>query len=155
MALKVPLMTSGNNRAIGSVEQSMLSETQFQLLNGTGWILADGRNVAGSVYATVLGVTNVPDLRGVTLRGKNNGRVDGNQNPDGDVALGTFQGHAFTSHSHTINLHGNVPAVTANPAASSAAFSGHQHASSAPNTGGGNETRMRNVTINQFIKINP
>ena len=58
---------------VGTIVASILDEAQFSAQNGTGWILADGRDVSGSNYAVVKGENNVPDLRGVFLRGKANG----------------------------------------------------------------------------------
>ena len=59
---------------VGSVIDSMLSETQFQSAIGTSqvWVLADGRNVAGSAYASLVG-TSIPDFRGLFRRASNNG----------------------------------------------------------------------------------
>ncbi len=159
MAL-VPRFTVDQTNAVGSVRHSMLTELQFQAANGTGWVLMDGRNVAGSAYAVLTGLTTIPDHRGIGFRGKNNGRADGAQNPAGDVALGTYQGDSVVDHSHTVNIpmYGNVPAVTANPAASGGGFSGLYNTTSSTGInsgqGGVGETRMRNVTLNVFIKIN-
>jgi len=151
---------------VGAVIHSMLTEPQFQALNGTSWILADGRSVAGSQYSSVTGVNNVPDLRGVVLRGKNNGST---RNPDGDLALGTFQDQATAKnglydagHSHTlvntptISFYGGSNGNGYNPGA---AYNGPNAtptiaAANANIQSTNNETRMRNVTVNIFIKIN-
>ena len=173
---------------VGMVVYADLTEVQFQALNGTGWILADGRNVAGSTYSTVTGNATVSDLRGVTIRSKNNGRADGNQDPAGERALGSFQSHATakngltaTSDSHThetvagiLDSAGPVAAtvgaattvgglsvvaignVTTNQAGT-AAKQLKMVGTVTPNitVGAGDaETRMRNVVLNPFIKIN-
>lgn len=160
------VINSGSG-SIGQVRQSLLSEAQFQAQNGSGWVLADGRNVAGSKYTTVTGATTVPDCRGVALRGKNNGRADGFQNPDGELALGALQDQATSSHRHRMAGGNGSGAVTTHgqPAAqgSAAIFSvtGLGYYDIAASGGlafientGGNETRGRNVTVNTFIKIN-
>ena len=77
--------------SVGDVIQSMLSEEKFITQNGAGWVLMDGRSVAGSKYALETGNATVPDASGRFLRGKNNGS---GTNPDGDVALGTAQSEA-------------------------------------------------------------
>ena len=171
-AFPAPAESSGR---IGDTQQSMLSEEAFRAQNGAGWILMDGRSVVGTKYETITGDSVVPDARGIALRGKNNGRVDGNENPDGDAALGTFQDHMTSntglsvpsggSHPHTqtqvaINFGGGRVNVS-NSYSSEATFtnaavnilatgSDHTHTIT-----GGNETRMKNVTVNTFIKIDP
>jgi len=124
----------------------MLTEAQFQSINGPSWVLMDGRSIAGSAYATLTGSGTIPDARGMVLRGKNNGRSDGNENPDGDSALGLYQGDQFRSHTHS-----GVPITPSNVGAGGGAVVGFNG-----NTGssGGNETRMKNITVNHFIKIN-
>lgn len=173
-----------NLNPVGMIVSSMLTESQFQAINGTSWILADGRSVAGSAYASVTSISTAPDLRGMVLRGKNNGRADGNQDPDGERALNSFQNHAFAGHSHggatggqssdhqhidgfagvnaggsfgvaTVGGGGNINQQSGqsvnNHALTSGVTANHAHAISAE---GGNETRMRNVAVNYFIKIN-
>lgn len=153
--------------SIGGFEDSMLTEVQFQALHGPGWILADGRSVTGSKYHTITSNTNVPDARGIFRRGKNNGRVDGSQNPDGDVALGTFQADAFGSHTHSQNSHAHTQQVPAGgggagiASSQSASYTGSvssylttSSATATNNNSGGNETRAKNISANVFIRIN-
>ena len=47
--------------AVGSVQQSMLTEVQFQTEMGNQWVLMDGRSVSGSRYETITGNSTVPD----------------------------------------------------------------------------------------------
>lgn len=55
--------------AVGSIQQSLLSEAQFQAVMGsTNWVLANGQGVSGSQYNLVTGFTNVPDFRGCFIR---------------------------------------------------------------------------------------
>lgn len=174
-----------SNGSIGSFEQSMLTEVQYQALYGSGWIITDGRSVTGSKYHILTGNTNVPDFRGLVIRGKNNGRSDGNQNPDGELALGQFQDHLFTQHDHGGGSHshnGNTSGEITNghrinygepfgingyqggasyPDSNVSNSLNHTHSftTNGPNSTvlilqGGNETRMRNVTMNSFIRIN-
>ena len=144
---------------VGDVIHSMLTEAQFQSLRGTEWVLADGRSVVGSQYQTITGYSNIPDLRGQYLRGKNNGRSDGNQNPDGDLGLGTFQDDQFESHTHAIDQTNEY-----NPNIAKGMHTGAGSTEYHPNltdptdhcivNTGGNETRPKSVTVNIFIKIN-
>jgi len=154
----------GDLNPVGMIVQSMLTESQFQSINSNSWVLMDGRNIAGSAYATITGAATIPDARGLVLRGKNNGRSDGQQNPSGDLALGTFQDQATAKnglgisdpgHSHGTlgvnNMNGTSPgggALTSQASSTSAAATGITL------TAGDNETRMRNITVNHFIKIN-
>lgn len=133
---------------IGTVVASMLSEAQFQRIAGSGWILADGRSVAGSLYARYTNRQAAPDLRGMFLRGQNNNRTDGNQNPE-LKQVGELQSDEFKSHSHS------VP----HPSGRDGNRSGHQDAwfgNGGTSTGaaGGPETRPRNITVNYLIRIN-
>lgn len=90
----------GVEEQIGDVKHSVLTEAQFQELHGTTWVLMKGQSITGSDLAAVSGITTLPDARGVFIRGKNNGRADGNQDPDGERAVGNLQGQQFGSHSH-------------------------------------------------------
>lgn len=174
---------------VGSIIESMLTEIQFQTQIGNLsppdlWVLADGRSVVGSTYATITGNTNIPDLRGVITRGKNNGRSDGNQNPDGDLALGTYTADKFASHTHSDSGHthgvtdpGHGHVVNAgqfgvgggagNLLYADDATTNRNDTTNGNGTGitvnistaniqftGGNETAPKTVTINKFIRIN-
>jgi hypothetical protein len=148
----MPKVFDSSSSAVGAVQSAMITEAQFQAQFGTGWVLADGRSVAGSKYASITGSANIPDLRGMVLRGKNNGRVDGKENPDGDSSLGTYQSDEFKSHYHIFSINYNSGALSGaqgnTPNAGANTFNGNTDNS------GGNETRMKNVTVNYFIRIN-
>jgi hypothetical protein len=77
----------------------------------------------------------------------NNGRNDGNQNPD-ESKLGDYQLDDFKSHTHTYSDSGGSSRFRYN---ASGGWEG------TPNqlTGatGGKETRPKNVTVNYFIKV--
>jgi hypothetical protein len=148
---KTALTTISDKNPIGMIVQSMLTEVQFQSLNGNSWVLANGRDISGSRYASITGSATIPDLRGVVLRGKNNGRSDGNQNPDGDLALGQYQGDANGSHDHARALVSIGGGSSQGPAFGGNGNFGYGNTTVAT---GGNETRARNITVNTFIKIN-
>lgn len=138
---------------IGSVVSSTLTEVQFQSQLGNPspatWVLADGRDITGSDLNLLTGQTEAFDLRGIFVRGKNNGRSDGDQNPDGDLAIGTYTADKLASHLHQIRqgqtgfLGGGSFLPTTNPA-------GFQNSELT----GENETAPKNVTLNYFIRIN-
>jgi hypothetical protein len=138
---------------VGTIIPSMLTQAQFNGQVGTGyWVIADGSSCVGTTYSAVSGYTTVPDLRGQFLRGKNNGRSDGNQNPDGDSALGTYQADAFKSHNHSYVVDTDNGIKPNNHAAGSNG-TGESRTNTVSSTGG-NETRAKNVTINYFIRVN-
>ena len=151
---------------VGMIVQSILTEAQFQALNGTGWVLMDGRNIAGSQYATITGTSALPDARGMFLRGKNNGRSDGNQNPDGEKNLGEFTTDAIR------NIAGNgwYPPTSFTPDGVlffDTGSNGQGDIARGSNNGRtlrfdasrvvptANDNRPKNLTVNIFIKINP
>ncbi len=145
---------------LGTIITSMLTEVQFQVFNGVGWVLMDGRNVVGSAYNVLTGFATIPDARGTTLRGKNNGRVDGFENPSGDLALGTFQNDQFQGHYHTndMNAWGGPEGFTSGGSIGNG-WNVPTYAETIINDGSngvprfGPETRMKAITINYFIKI--
>jgi hypothetical protein len=160
------MVVKSDKNPVGMIISSMLTLAQFQAINGTAWVLADGSNIAGSLYATTTGTTTIPDLRGTVLRGKNNGRADGNQNPGGDNTLGTFENDAMQGHYHGGG--NNYLSVSAGSSTGTFDASGGVNPLKqgvapifAPATDGTNgtprtglESRMKNVTVNHFIKIN-
>jgi hypothetical protein len=135
---------------LGDIKESLLDEATFQSVHGTSWVLADGRNIAGTDLATLTGWTNAPDLRGVFLRGKDHGV---GRNPDGDTALGTYQLDDFASHDHTYTDRydddgSNVSTDVTNNAGEVVIEN------KTTGLSGGDETRPKNITVNFFIKIN-
>jgi hypothetical protein len=166
---------------VGTVVYSMLDEATFQAQMGTGqtWVLADGRSLAGqgTLYESVTHSASIPNLLGVFVRGKNNGRADGNQNPDGDLPLGQFTADRFAQHSHggttlpdspdhthgfggygfgvnygnnngTANLGVPVNNFHVNTEGASTRHTHPIHAE------GGSDTAPKSVTLNPFIRIN-
>jgi len=138
--------SQSDSAPIGTVQASMLDEAEFQAEINNKWILADGRLVTGSDYEALTTENNVPDLRGQFLRGKNNGRVDGEENPGGDLALGDLQQGLVGPHS--------IPFESTGSQAFSGIISTPYGARVGNSNIGGDETRPRNMTVNYFIKIN-
>lgn len=168
---RVNNIETGGTWKIGDVKQSFLTEAEFQAEHDDTWVLCDGRDVIGSDYAVLKegdAVTshNIPDARGQFLRGKNNSRNDGNQDPDGERSLGDFQQDKMQGHHHKIQA---APGITGGSVYNiTNSFRSDQHngafcaaraktlesdgLNGTPRTGV--ETRPKNVTCNMFIKIN-
>ena len=53
---------------VGDVKHSMLSESQFQAIHGSTWVLMKGQDITGTTLASMLGITKLPDQRGKFLR---------------------------------------------------------------------------------------
>lgn len=80
-----------------------------------GWLLCDGSSKAktgiyqklyeaiGTLWGDDGGYFKVPDLRGMFLRGINNGKTGNNADQDGERSVGSTQDDAFESHKHTGN----------------------------------------------------
>jgi len=158
---KIPVTPEldSNTQQVGDVVHSMLDEAQFQVLRSDNWVLMDGRSVVGSEYETLTGNSTIPDARGQFLRSKNNGRVDGQENPAGDSALGTQQTDAMQLHAHDHNAgtgseFGSYPDGAATGPVVNIGILGPSEylGGGVPRTDV--ETRPKNVTVNIFIKIN-
>ncbi|MBI9076416.1 MAG: hypothetical protein JEZ02_13500 [Desulfatibacillum sp.] len=142
---------------VGTIIPSMLSPDKFaQLPEGTKWTLANGRSVPNTRYAELVGPT-VPDLRGMFLRGLNEGRTDGKQDPDNNRKPGDEQDQMFKEHFH--NFYSNVYDAGGGDNASWVAHDpgafGYGHINPPPTkAAGGEETRPNNVAVYYYIKIN-
>lgn len=126
----------------------------------TGWLECNGAAINRTTYAALfaaIGTTfgngngsttfNIPDLRGVFVRGWANGKPNSGSNGIYDAGrnFGTEQADAFKSHTHTFK------------GATGSSGSGTSSRDSVPqtqNTGatGGVETRPRNVALMYCIK---
>jgi len=171
--------------AIGSIVPTMLTEAQWWTQTGdtpwnplnptaTMWILADGRDITGSLYSTtVTSVSNpnfAPNCLGRFLRGTNNGRSDGFQNPsEGETPnLGDGTNHSYMrDHLHTLRFGTNPPykfasrSITQAPLRPSSEKNRIDHSNFAEPelflSGNGtvsNESRPHNMTINYMVRIN-
>jgi hypothetical protein len=139
---------------VGDVRTSVLLEAEFQaeMVDNT-WVLADGRDVTGSDYESITLKSTIPDLRGLYLRGKNNGRSDGKENPDGELAIGEYQADENKSHSHSGSISMWVAGATTGRFGLGSGSGGGTNGFGTDSTGG-NESRPRSGTVNYFIKIN-
>ena len=136
---------------IGEIRAADMTTAEFQAIHGTEWILADGSSCSGSFYAGMTGHTVVPDTTNRALRG------DGTD----AATLSATQADQMISHNHSFS--GTVPinqthssvGGTGSMFRSAESSSGtHSVSGSIGSAGAGSETRMKNVTVNFFIKIN-
>lgn len=124
----------------------------------TGWLVCNGSAVSRTTYAalfSVIGTTwgagdststfNVPDLRGVFLRG-----VDGGRGYDDNRALGSYQDDGYPSHTHTLTDNGHTHTYTAGGAATGIVAAGFNQAVqlSAPASGTNSSSATTGITIN-------
>jgi len=121
-----------------------------------GWLLCDGNKISEKpefkALRDLVGI-NTPDLRGMFLRGLNNSRNDGKEDPDGnDRLLGSYQSDQYRSHRHNLPISANPPGNTWSVEHSDGrgGFNGkHLRVTDAC---GGKETRPKNVAVNYIIK---
>lgn len=166
--LGVGYRSSHSNAPIGTIVSSVLDYNSFIELNKFKvtnkmseaiWVPCDGRNVKSSKYGEFVG--NVPDLRGVFLRGVNEYGVDFpgvsvvnsiQSNPD-DTQAGVFQSDSFKAHSHNLGDAGKADW-------DGKAKSNKQRVQNNGGSGivtsatGGSETRPKNISVYYYIKIN-
>ena len=136
---------------IGEIRYSMLDKDKFQALYGMDWTLMDGicDGLDMTEYTAATGQPCFPDVRGNFLRAKNNGRTEGNFNPEGDLDLGAPQGYQIQTHNHDTQINTytgascNIRGASGGNACGSTKVTTHT---------GGAETRPMNVTVNVFIK---
>lgn len=125
------------------------------------WIFCNGQTISRSTYSELFlhwGTTfgagdgsttfGVADLRGMFLRGLDNGR-----GVDASRVLGSYQADGLVQHIHT-----GIPQLLGDIAAGSlGAYSGYKgsaalHGYSGNATGSGTETRPKNVACNYIVK---
>jgi len=103
-----------NNDMVGAI-------TGFAMISApTGWLIADGSAVSRTTYARLfsrIGTTwgsgdgvntfNLPDARGVFIRGLDNGK-----GYDSGRGIGTYQADAVQAHNHYLPTSSGTPAST-------------------------------------------
>lgn len=137
---------------VGTLIHSDLDEFSFQSeMGGTHWVLCDGRSVVGSRYATLTGLTTVPDRRGLYLRGKNYARSTANGQPEGDLPVGTYLTDMNQSHTHDYQDHGQGGPNTFDSGGARGVNGDDTRISAAQ---GGAESRPRSSISNIFVRIN-
>ena len=149
---------------VGQEITAYLTESQFQQQMGTGWVLADGRNIAGSAFAKLYGSNTLPNRCGTVSRMKDNGR---GLDPAGDLPLGAYEDDTFASHTHIQDPHNHTPpagifvlqdagtgehTIAAGATTDTSPVTADTTATN-QNTGSA-ETRVKAVIANVFIRIN-
>lgn len=165
---------------IGDIRHSILTEVQFQAINGTNWRLMDGQDVTGTAYATLTGNNNLPDAAGRFLRmtGGNAGALGAQQaqaTARNGLGLTWSSTNATTnsdSHTHTqqdytvggggpvIGARGDIYAAGSLGSANTpTASDSHSHTVN-KNQWNSNqiwaqdtETRPDNIAVNYFVKV--
>lgn len=153
----------GGGGAVGDVKHSNLTEVQIQAELDDTWVLADGRDVTGSAFHTLTGLTILPDCRGQFIRGKNNGRADGKENPQGDLALGTYEADESNRVDYRFWQYNVYPGASSVSIPGDGTYSGwgtsgnnytHNNGDGVKFKTNAAETRPKSATMNVFIKIN-
>lgn len=95
----------GDLNPVGMIVSSMLTEAQFQALNGTSWVLAYGQSIAGSAYAQITGNSTAPDLRGRVVAGLDNmgGSAANRLTAGGSGIAATTLGAVGGAQTHTLD----------------------------------------------------
>jgi len=142
---------------IGTVIASLRKPLAGGYLPGDStWVLADGTPDVDDVgYRLDYLSGDTPDLRGVFLRGLNEGRTDGMQDPEGTGrTAGTSQADQFKSHEHRAHW-SNAPPVSGGVWYDIWSFYGPLPYSTCPamEAAGGSETRPKNVAVYYYVKV--
>lgn len=179
---------ANTNPPIGTIIPFYGTAATAATLELGGWFLCDGRTIASisddvlfsdekTALQTVIGSANLPDLRGLFLRGID--PAGGTQyDPDADRAVGNVQTNGFAAHTHDYDK-SNTPTanhdVTLSTSTTSVSDDGnnqvnviqtaslnngnHSHTinyttTATSSTGGGlSETRPVNAAVNYLIKV--
>jgi hypothetical protein len=94
---------------VGDVKYSILGETEFQKLNGKGWVIMAGQTIddATSVYYSpyLSSLSKLPDARGNFIRSMNvNGGSDPFDSENGfPRQVGKVQNFAVQNHTHSLS----------------------------------------------------
>ncbi|MCK5355241.1 MAG: tail fiber protein [Methyloprofundus sp.] len=117
-----------------------------------GWLMCDGASIPDeAIYEELkkLVGNNTPDLRGMFLRGLNDGRMDGRQDPNGSSRLlGSYQEDKFSLHSHSYVKRTGIDGHQAGPYHNIA----HGLETKDTDSVGGDETRPKNIAVRFIIK---
>lgn len=144
---------------VGEVRYSVLNPEQFIAIYGKTWVLLDGRNINGTDLWKVSKLVNIPDGRGVFVRGSNMKRDTQTGDPDGDRTVGSYQTDAFATHTHKYS-----DAHYAEVQCGNIGLFGNKGDSDNDNNrcttdqvteaSGGSETRPRNIVLYTYVKVN-
>lgn len=153
---------------IGMMKASLLSETDWQSAMGSGWVLADGSNVSGSLYESIIGSSSVPDMRDMFARGKNNSRSSSTGDASGERSLGSVQDNQNALHDHTTSASGHSHGMDVFDTSGGVIGGQFRAGSGSPNnpdlessnlngsisSHGSSEARPKLYIVNFFVRIN-
>jgi hypothetical protein len=160
------LQASAFKLPVGTVVASMLKPSEFAKevgdpdtfdLKNSKWTLADGKSVSGTRWAALRSDAAVPNLCGVFLRGKNNGK----RTDVKEFELSEFAPDTVGPHEHNVRFYD--PGAPESRLGASIWWDGGKRFTVGVNEAfvegiasneGLPETRPKNVTVNYFIKIN-
>ncbi len=141
------------------------------ILESSNWMLCDGGELSRDTYDDLfkkIGIAwgkgneistfNIPDLRGLFLRGVDLGA---GMDPDSDkrisrkgsnsgAKIGSYQDDEFESHNH---LYGRIKTFENHPYSGERAEIPYHEKVDSTRKSGGNETRPRNAYVNWMIKV--
>lgn len=141
---------------VGTIIASYLSKQQMKGTYGDEWVLANGDDVSTkSQFFKITGKTKLPDLRGMFIRGLNEGRNDGKQDPQPNRTAGDYQEDAFKEHHHKLIWHHRSFHGAGGPGIPPVDEPGKDQPDTTKKPKeGGDETRPKNVAVYFYIKIN-
>ena len=158
--LKAEMTTTINNSlVVGDIKCSALQQDY------KNWLICDGRELSRQEYADlfkVIGTTfgggnnvttfNIPDCRGVVVRGTDRGR-----GLDSGRVFGSYQKDELKQHTHYVaGAHSSCPGgarLIDVYSASDAELIGNLKTTSGVIEGSAAETRVKNIALNYFIKV--
>jgi hypothetical protein len=162
------LQEQANNLAnpgipVGTIIASTLTPQEFAkaagdpdnlAIQGSRWTLADGKDVSGTDFVSVTGKQTVPNLCGMFLRGKSNGKAAGVE----EIQLGEYRPDQVGPHAHNVGTVGGTETdhgMVYDGGRGSTTNSIYTNAPYVKNSGPGigSETIPKNVTVNYFIRI--
>ena len=141
---------------IGTVIASLLAPDTFAEMLGRDssyWALADGA-AASTDYFNATGSSNIPDLRGLFLRGINAGRDDGDEDPNGaGRSAGDYQQDEFKSHGHEYKCHSALAGAIVDGSFGVGNNTDLPYVWAGVTAKGGAETRPKNSAVYWYIKV--
>lgn len=154
-----------HNSRVGEVVASVLHKDAFREVYGEEWELLEGQPVTDADLLRLLrieqpGVTNLPDARGVFLRGKQYDKPKGGASY-GDKPTGTQVSDMIGSHTHPGDKDNIIrgfwkgrPFVPGGTGGDTTTGNGVRNADmSRTGAAGGPETMPRHIVINFYVKV--
>ena len=151
--------------AVGDIKYSILEPEKFIKENGSGWVLMDDKiPLQNSDLKNRYGITELPDARGMFIRGLNLKRSDSKMDPfvkennNRERLPGDYQPDDLIRHKHDMNYPlGRIDDWK------SQSWGGVDNQLLVASPGGthhetiefgGNETRPKNISLYIYIKLN-